>query len=83
MEKTFGKKREPPCEQCWPGIHDHNVYAWEVYQAASLSSMGLSVTDVLSVCDLFEITEKDEVLYKVRLLLSYLSELEGKEEDGK
>ena len=45
--------------------------------------MGLSVTDVLSVCDLFEITEKDEVLYKVRLLLSYLSELEGKEEDGK
>lgn len=77
MNKTYGKERTPPCEQCWPGIDERNVNAWDVYQMANLGSMGMTPMDVLSVCDVFEIKEKDEVLFKIRLLVGYLSELEG------
>jgi hypothetical protein len=44
--------------------------------------MGISATDILSVCDTFGIEEKDEVLLKIRLLVGYLSELEEREKDA-
>jgi hypothetical protein len=81
MSRTFGKKKEPPCEQCFPGIHERNNNAWEVYQTSSFGGMGLTVIDVLSVCDVFGIKEKDEILLKIRLLVGYLSEIE-EEKDG-
>jgi len=36
----------------------------------------------MSACDAFGIMDRDEVIYKIRLLIGYLSELEEEKEDG-
>ena len=82
MSRTFGKKKTPPCEQCFPGVDEKNTTAWEVYQVASLSGQGPTASDVLLVCDTFGVKEKDEILLKIRLLVSYLAEKEGERTDG-
>jgi hypothetical protein len=54
------------CKQCFPGVLSGNEDAFYVYQIASKGSpWGISVRDVLDLCDLYEVVDKASTLEKV------------------
>lgn len=56
---------DPDCEACFPGVHENNIEAWDVYQLAAFDSMGISPEGVIAVGKEMGVSDLFEVLYKV------------------
>ena len=72
---------KPRCEQCWPGIEQGNVEAWEVFQYASMDYMGISLQGILAACEIFAVYDINECIQKVRELTSEIRSLEDKNKE--
>ena len=68
INELKGQNKEPPCEQCFPGIHDNNNEAWSIFVLASLDAMGMTVQGILSLCEELNVSDPEEILWKIKKL---------------
>jgi hypothetical protein len=76
--------QEAPCGECWPGLLEENVEAWEVYQLACIDSMGISPEGIISICHELGVLDAKEVLYKIGEIVRTMrtKQEENKESDN-
>ncbi len=76
MKRLAGQK--PICElgqKCFPGVNESNLEAWQVYQMASLDSMGITPQGVIAVAKTIGAGDPAEILLKVSTLVGEIREL--------
>lgn len=75
-----GKGEPSNCKLCRPNIDPSNTEAWNIYRYACMESMGFSMLCADRMCDVFEVYDKQETLFKIEVLHSEIRKLESKKE---
>jgi hypothetical protein len=64
-------------------VNEKNVEVWEVYQAARMDEMGITVSSILSLCREFGVKDPEECILKIREIVGECHKVRNRNKDTK